>query len=93
MEPLRFRRSAILLIREKRYAAGLEIHCPGGALSQTGPLQFPASQYLQKLCHRNVTRSRPWWRRQTAPEKRKPRLGVLGSLLGKRGIGDRALHE
>ena len=36
----------------KRYAAGLEIHCPGGALFQTGALKSPAIEFQQWLCHR-----------------------------------------
>jgi hypothetical protein len=31
------RSPAVVPLVPKRYAAGLEIHCPGGALYQTGP--------------------------------------------------------
>jgi hypothetical protein len=36
----------------KSYAAELEIRCPGGALSQTGPLKSPVTPLEQSLCQR-----------------------------------------
>jgi hypothetical protein len=39
----------------KRYAAGLEMCCPGGALSQTGSLQFPASG-ADRAAHHSLQR-------------------------------------
>jgi hypothetical protein len=42
----------------KRYAAGLEIHCPGGALFQTGSLQSQSFRHVQCVCHRHMTAAR-----------------------------------